>query len=749
MIVEGASSAFVPIMELLDMGKEAPSRDTPRVRRIINRLAPSVAMTDKSLSRAAILDQLGKIVSSRLFENAGRSRTLLEYLVQEVVSDRADRLKEYTIGSDALGRGESFDPRTDTIVRAEASRLRSRLERYYAAEGLRDPLLIVLPKGSYILEFRQREPQAPAAVTSVSESGSRISPWVFGIVAAVCRAGFGLWIRSGFSKPAEPPSFTFDVELKVPGIVRSQVGTDVIISPDGTRLVFVSQGQDGVSQLNVRRVDRAEITQLPGTEGARAQFLSPDGRWVGFWAGGKIKKTALDGGSPVVLCDAPDLHGASWTEDNFILAAFGGNKLWRIPASGGAPSVIPVVADPALRVIAPQILPGNQTILFTTVGVPGADQASIEAFSLATGKTKVVVQNGTYGKYLSTGHLIYIRQGTLYAVAFDLNRLEVRGNPAPVVEDISYDSNFGYAQLDVSRTGTLVYRSNGIAILQWIDDTGRTEPILAKPSHSVWPRVSPDGQRIALTTIEGGETAVWIHDLKTGQAAQAATGVRYYSLWSPDGRHLVLGGGKGLSWIRAGQTGAPQPLTEGGIQVPVSFNRDGTRLAYYSIGAGTHFDLWTVPIQSSDDGLRSGRPDLFLQTSAIETYPSFSPDGRWMPTLPANRERWRSTFERSRIAGERSESRLEEEAFPAGRRRPASFSTVAMTTVFSWRPIIRRAVNSASKTFGSGRLRDSSIRESLNHFASSGEFVGDGERQRAVLVRNWWNLRHVESNDLC
>jgi eukaryotic-like serine/threonine-protein kinase len=231
---------------------------------------------------------------------------------------------------------------------------------------------------------------------------------------------------------------------------------------------------------------------------------------------------------------------------------------------------------------------------------------------------------------LPSGHLVYIRQGTLYAVPLDLNHLEVRSSPTPLVDGVSYDSTFGYGQLDVSQTGTLVYRRNGGATLHWIDEAGRTEPILPKPSQSVWPRVSPDGKQIALTTTEAGETSVWIHDLSTGRATRAATGARYYSLWTQDSRYLVLGGATGLSWVRVNQPEAPQPLTRGGIQVPVSFSRDGTRMAYYGLSAGSHFDLWTVPIQSSNEGLVSGRPELFLRTAAIETYPTFSPDGRWI-----------------------------------------------------------------------------------------------------------------------
>jgi serine/threonine-protein kinase len=251
--------------------------------------------------------------------------------------------------------------------------------------------------------------------------------------------------------------------------------------------------------------------------------------------------------------------------------------------------------------------------------------------SLSTGKTKVVAKDGTYGKYLLSGHLTYIRQGTMYAVAFDLDHLEARGTPSPIVDGIAYDPTFGYAQLDVSRTGTLVYRKNGGATLDWIDGRGGNDQILRKPSQSVWPRISPDGKSIALTTAEGGEVGLWIHNLETGQAALAARGARYSSLWTPDGRYLVLGGAGGLSWVRADGPTKPQPLTGTGVQVPVSFNKDGTRLAFHALSPETHFDLWTLPVIASNDGLRLlGPPEPFLQTQAIETYPTFSPDGRWI-----------------------------------------------------------------------------------------------------------------------
>jgi eukaryotic-like serine/threonine-protein kinase len=597
-------------------------------------------MIDAPQSREAILEEAQKITSSALFENAGRSRALLDYLIREAVSGRADRLKEYTIGSEGLGRGDSFDPRTDTIVRAEASRLRSRLERYYAAEGKADPLVIVLPKGTYVLEFHERNVPAesatilPPAKPKVGRTG-----WVAVGAAVLGLIGFFAWKWNRASRPLETPVSTFEVELKAPGIIGSVVGTDVVISPDGTRLVFASQASDGVSRLSVHRLDRSQTQELPGTEGARAQFFSPDGGWVGFWAGGRLKKTALDGGSPVVLCEAADLQGASWAEDDSIIAALGDRKLWRIPASGGTPTMILDTSADGRRPSAPQVLKRHNAILFTLIGGDPA-QYTIAVHSLSTGKTKVIAKAAAYGRYVPPGYLTYVRQGTLYGTTFDVDRLETPGTAVPILDRVSYDSTFGLAQLDFSQTGTLVYRKKGGAVVQWLDETGRTEPIISKAGYFIWPRLSPSGSRLAITTIEGGVATVWIHDLGTRQVRSVATGPMHFSLWSPDGRFLVLGGGSGLAWVRADQPSAPEVLTRGGIQIPASFTLDGSRLAFHALDSDTHFDLWTVPVQSSVDRLTAGQPEVLLRTPAIETYPTFSPDGLWMAYASSESGTW-------------------------------------------------------------------------------------------------------------
>jgi Tol biopolymer transport system component len=592
------------------------------------------------LSADSIRKQLGNVLSSATFGGATRSSALLAFIVGETLNGRADRLKEYTIGAEALGRGESFDPRTDPIVRAEASRLRTRLERYYAAEGQADPVAIVLPKGSYVPRFVAREARAVRESTGKShgppELGrSRKVTWLaVGALAGACAFAIGTLVLRRPTHSPEPRLVQFDAELRSRGTLGGEVGTSVILSPDSTRIVFISTGMDGVPRLNTRRLDQSQVAELTGTEGARGPFFSPDGGWVGFFASGKLKKTPIDGGLPVVLCDAPDLLGASWGEDGQIIASLGGRTLSRVSAAGGRPSVVLDLTRESASPVWPQVLPGAKAVLFTAVHFPGPNQATIEVLFPATGQRRVLARDGTFGRYVPDSFLTYVNQGTLFAVPIDLDRLEARGTATPVLEGVSYSSTFGFAELDFSRTGVLLYRKNngGLVTAQWLDSTGRTEPLLAKPGSYLWPRLSPDGKRLAISSTESGETAVWIYERQPDRYTHLpAVAGRYVPVWTPDGRYLILGGQGGLAWMAADGLGTAQPLIKGGnIQIPWSFTPDGTRLAYHELGQTTGFDLWTVPVRLSARGITAGKPELFLQTSAFETYPAFSPDGRWI-----------------------------------------------------------------------------------------------------------------------
>jgi hypothetical protein len=598
--------------------------------------------------RELVLGQLARVLSSEGFRRSERSSALLRYLVEQTLDGRAERLKEYTLGAEALGRGDNFDPRADPIVRAEASRLRTRLERYYETEGANDPLVLLLPRGTYVPTFAPRpspngaaEERSTAPAESPSPQHPRSIPPLrvaaFILLALGAAAAAFWWGRSTGRDTAARPFLLLDVDLRSEGVLGSEVGADLALSPDGTLLVFVTRDPDGVAHLNSRRLDRPEAVRLPDTEGARSPFISPDGRWAGFWAGGKMKKTPVDGGSPVVLCDATDLLGASWSEGGDIIAAINPtSKLWRIPAAGGAPEAILDLSAESAFPAWPQVLPGGRYVIYTVLTGLGSDRSNVEVRAIRGGERKVLVRGGTFGRYVEGGHLTYVNQGTLYAAPFDPDSLTVGGPPAPVLENISYSRTFGYAQVDASRTGTVVYRAGAEGerfTVGWLDRSGKTAPLLAKPGRYEWLRLSPDGSRLAYSAVESGATSVWVYDGAGREAKRLTTPEDPYTsmLWAPDGRTLVLGGKSGMAWVDADSPSRPRPLTtDNTIQVPWSFTPDGGRLAYYEMSPATGFDLWSVPVRAGGGGLEVGTPEPLLRTPAFECYPSFSPDGRWL-----------------------------------------------------------------------------------------------------------------------
>ena len=597
-------------------------------------------MDEPLLDRDTVLNQLDRLLTSAVFKRAERASALLRFLVERTLDGHANRLKEYTLGSEALGRGDGFDPRTDPVVRAEASRLRARLDQYYETAGQTDPILITLTKGSYVPQFLSRAQQATAGTKPAAWDHSRIvqvakSPVIAWTVAAAAVVALLTWSQTR-SNPHESPPTQFEVELKSDGVLASDVGTTVVLSPDGTRIVFVSRTSDGRTHLNLRQLDRYETIRLTGTEGARAPFVSFDGRWAGFWADGKLKKVALDGGAPVVLCDAADLLGAAWGADDTIVAALGTpGQLSRIAGVGGEPAVTIDLTAASTVVRWPQILPGGESVIYTAMTGTGADRANIEAQPIGGGSRKVLVQGATFGRYSHDGYLTYVNQGTLYAVRFNPSALTVHGPPIPLLDDVAYSPLFGYAQFDLSRTGMVVYRKgaeNQRSVINWIHRTGNITSLLATPGRYGWMRLSPDGQRLALTTHDSGIASISVYDLKTTELTRVTPRPGEYTglTWLPGGV-LAFGGATGLGVVQTDKPRDPALLMTARIaQTPWSMTPDGRRLAYYERSPETGFDLWTVPIRRTDDGITVGQPEQFLSTRSFEVYPAFSPDGRWV-----------------------------------------------------------------------------------------------------------------------
>lgn len=583
------------------------------------------------------------MLASAAFRGANRSGTLLRFIVGAALEGRGHYLKEYTLGVEALGRGASFDARVDPIVRVEVSRLRSRLDLYYTTEGAADQLLIGLPKGSYVPQFSLRGSATVASPLSERpQQPDRLppSPWPvrrryalwLGAAALLVWYSLSIWLRV-------PPAITgqplhVDIALGAPGAIAAQVGSSLALSPDGEVLVFVAVGSDGSTRLFARRLDELDAVELEGSRGAVGPFLSPDGRWVGFWAEGFVRKTLVaGGGSPVTLAEAPDFHGATWGAGDTIIARLDRSpNLWRIPVDGGAASLLPGFDGELATFRWPQLLPDGQTLLGTTMRAAGP---AIEIVRRDGTGRRTLIQTGLWGRYLASGHLAYIDRGTLFAVPFDLQRFETCGAPVRMLDDVTYDQQFGFAHLDIAQDGTLVYMrsvASGLSTIRWLDGADRSRPLLDEPARYHWPRLSPDGRLLAYGLLEGGDPDIWTLDLASGAKTRLnGAGRQSAPFWSPDSQYLLYvdESERSVLWRRAdGRGRAGVLLREPAVMW--SFTPDGTRLAYHRWSDETSFDLWTVPVEITPDGPRAGEPEPFLTTGAFENYPAFSPDGRWL-----------------------------------------------------------------------------------------------------------------------
>ena len=409
------------------------------------------------------------------------------------------------------------------------------------------------------------------------------------------------------------------------------------LSPDGDHLAYLGNAEDGSRYLYLRSMGSLEARLVAGTEGAENPFFSPNNQWVGFFASGKLKKVSIKGGAPVTICDSPTLWGgASWgPDDTIIFAPTSTIGLLQVPASGGTPQVLTTLDSNKGEISHrwPHFLPGGKAVVFNASSGPSWSRWPIVVQSLETGERRVLVEEGTDARYSPTGHLVYVRAGTLMAVPFDLERLEVTGEAMPVLEGVRITPE-GAAQFGFSSLESLVYIPGPVGEprrrLVWLDRNGEETPLQAPPrSYSRDPRLSPDGQRIA-ASIAGGKQDVWVYDILN----QTLTRLTFedsnqFPVWTPDGKRITFratrGGSRNLWWRTADGSGLEEQLTSSeNNQSPSSWSPDGRVLAYNDGDPVTRGDIWVLSLE----GERKAQP--FLQTQFRERGGSFSPDGRWL-----------------------------------------------------------------------------------------------------------------------
>jgi Tol biopolymer transport system component len=436
-----------------------------------------------------------------------------------------------------------------------------------------------------------------------------------------------------------------DANLYTPSGAGS--GAAAILSPDGTRLAFVAAGSDQKRRIYVRSLDQLQATALSGTENALDPFFSPDGQWIGFFADGKLKRISVQGGAAVTLCDAPNGRGGSWSEDgtivfspDFLVA------LSKVSSAGGTPQPLTTLDKQAGEVTHrwPQVLPGSKAVLFTSnTHLTNFDDADIVLYSMASGQRKTVVRGGFYARYLPSGHVVYMHEGTLFAVPFDLNRLEVTGQPVPILEGVVTHPASGGAQFSFSETGTLVYVAGRAGAqnvsIYWMDREGKFTPLRETPGDYTNLAFSPDGKRLALEIFDGRRSDIWVYEWERDALSRLtfAGETNGYPIWTPDGQRITYSsteknGATNLWWVRADGAGDAQRLTESkSPPYARSWRPDGKVLAFNQLNPSTNYDIMTLSIEGNEkSGWKPGEPKPFVNSPFAELEPAFSPDGRWV-----------------------------------------------------------------------------------------------------------------------
>jgi Tol biopolymer transport system component len=509
-------------------------------------------------------------------------------------------------------------------------------------------------------------------------------------------------------------------------LANTELGAGIALSPDGTVVAFAGRtAGDGSSQLYIRHLDQLQAVPLPGTDDAESPFFSPDGKWIAFFAGGKLKNIAVTGGASVTLCDAPAGRGGTWSDDgtivfspNVLLAT----RLLRVSSTGGTPAPLTSESEtPQARW--PQMLPGGQAVLFTSSrAVADFNDAELIVQPLSGGAPKVVHRGGFYGRYLPSGHLLYLHAGTLWAAPFDLDRLAVTGPPVSAIEGVTSNAANGGAQVAVSASGTVVYlpgeETSGVPI-HWMDRDGKTTPLRSLPANWTALQFAPDGRRLGLqVNMVGAGADIWVYEWERDVFTRPISdpGDHANPIWTPDGRRIVFGstpanqGTLNLYWRRADGVGDAQRLTDSPDgHVPASWHPSGKFLAFAELHPQTNFDLLIVPMEGDENsGWKAGKPIVFLKSRFDERNPMFSPDGRWI-AYQSNETGRNEVYVRPYPAsGASGRFRMAAASSPRGRGlRASSFSALPLNTSW-WRRTRWRATRSAPRSRSSGPTRATS-----------------------------------------
>ena len=416
-----------------------------------------------------------------------------------------------------------------------------------------------------------------------------------------------------------------------PGVV------DLIVTPDGMVTVYTGN-VDGERNLFARRMDSGDVRSFENLgHDPGSPFISPDGMWIGYVDGAtSIKKVSIKGGSPITICNLGPAtgiaRGVSWGPDDTIVFATTKNTsgLWRVSSNGGEPELLTIPNFDAGEIAHrwPEILPDGESIIFTRVMDP-LERSEIVLLSLNSGQLKVLVR-GYNPHYSQTGHLVYGAEGSLRAIRFDLDRLETVGKSRSLLKDVSSKPT-GAMNASFSTTGRLVYVGTEVIsnkTLGWVDQEGTMTSLMEIEDLWGYPRVSPDGKRIAFVVTRSGARDIWIHNLEQGVDTKLTeAGNNVFPTWTPDSSKVTFASNReGLydlySKLWHGKKEAKRLTSSKNSSISGSWTPDGQTLIYYEITETRKRDLLILG--------QGENPEIFLGTRFNERAPTFSYNGMWL-----------------------------------------------------------------------------------------------------------------------